>query len=63
MNRKPHIEWSMTAIKNEIYPFTTAWMDVEGIMLHERWRRTNTIRLHLYVESKGQNKQKKETDR
>ena len=54
------------AIKqNEILPFATAWIDLEGIMLIEvRQRKTNTIWFHSYVESKEQNKwiNKTETD-
>ena len=43
--------------KNEIKPFVTTWMDLEGIMLSEISQiKTNIIRFHLYVESKKQNK-------
>ena len=43
--------------KNEILPFVTMWMDLEGIMLSEkdRQRKTNTVRSHLYMESKKYN--------
>ena len=43
--------------KNEIWPFATTWMDLESIMLSElvRWRKTNTIWFHQYVESKKKN--------
>ena len=44
-----------SAIKNnEILPFATTWMDLEGIMLSEisQTRKTNTILYHLYVKSK-----------
>lgn len=37
-------------------------MNLEGVMLGEKSQRTNTISSHLYVEPKGQNKQKTETD-
>ena len=50
------MEYYLT-IKNKILPFTTTWMDIEGIMLSEiRQRKTNTIGYHLYVESNEQNK-------
>ena len=51
--------------KNEILPFTMAWMDLESLMLSEISQgRTNTIWFHLYMESKKQNKwtNKIETD-
>ena len=39
--------------KNEILPFATTWMDLEGIMLSEICEtKTNTVWYHLYVESK-----------
>ena len=40
--------------KNEILPFSTTWINLEGIMLSEiiRERKTNTICYHVYVESK-----------
>ena len=40
--------------KNEILPFSTTWINLEGIMLSEiiRERKTNTICYHIYVESK-----------
>ena len=37
--------------KNETFPFAATWMDLGNIMLSEVWK-TNTIRYHLYVESK-----------
>ena len=58
------MEYYLT-IKNKILPFTTTWMDIEGIMLSEiRQRKTNTISFHLYLESKEQYKltNKTETD-
>ena len=34
--------------KNEILPFATAWIDLEGIMLNEiSQRKTNTVDFHL----------------
>ena len=48
-----HIQWTVS--HNEILPFVTTWMDLEGIMLSEiSQRKTNTIWLHLYEESKQQ---------
>ena len=39
--------------KNEILPFATTWMDLEGIMVSEiSQRMTNTLYYHLYVDSK-----------
>ena len=39
--------------KNEILPFATTWMDLEGIMLSEiSQRKSNTLCYHLHVESK-----------
>ena len=44
-------------IKNEVLPFATTWMDLEGIMLSELSQiKTNTTWLHFYVEFKLQNK-------
>ena len=38
--------------KNEILPFATTWMDLEGIMLSEiSQRKTNTVHFHSHVES------------
>ena len=45
--------------KNEIFPFATTWMDLEGIMPSEISQRKINIRwFHLCVETKKQNKQK-----
>ena len=45
--------------------FATTWMDLEGIMLSKiSQRKTNTVRSHLYVESKNTKKVKLiETDK
>ena len=41
------------AIKNEILPLATIWMDLEDIMISEvNQRKTSTMCNHLYVESK-----------
>ena len=40
--------------KNEILPFTTTWMDLEGFMLSEISQKTNILCYHLYVESNKQ---------
>ena len=44
--------------QNETLPFVMVWMDLEGIMLNEisQTEKTKTIRFHLHVESKEQNK-------
>ena len=43
--------------KNEILPFATTWMELEGIMLSEiSQRKTNIIRLHSYEDFKRQNR-------
>ena len=54
-----HTQWNTTQPynRNENFPFVTKWMDFEGIMLSEiNERKINTVRFHLYVESKKQNK-------
>ena len=44
--------------KNEIWLFVTVWINRESVTLSEvSQRKTNTIGLHLYVESKKQIKQ------
>ena len=56
--------WSMYTVeyysaikKNEILPFATMWMELEGIMLSEiSQRKTNTIGLHPYEDFKRQNR-------
>ena len=51
------MEYYSAIKKNEVLPFETTWMDLEGIMLNEiRQRKTNTVLFYLYVESKKQNK-------
>ena len=48
------MEYYSAIKKNESLPFSTMWMDLEGIMLSEevRQRMTNTLCYHLYVEPK-----------
>ena len=47
------MEYYSVIKKNEIMPFAAIWMDLEMIILSEViQRKTNIIRLHLYVESK-----------
>ena len=40
--------------KNEIQPFATTWIDLQGIMLSEisQSEKDHTVHSHLYVESK-----------
>lgn len=53
-----------SAIKqNEILPFTTTWVDPKGIMLTETSQRKTNIILHLYRESKKQNRLTKKLKR
>ena len=50
------MECYSTLKKNVILPFVT-WMDLKGIMISEiNQRKINTICIHLYMESKKQNK-------
>ena len=57
-------EWiQFTHKKNEILPFVTIWMDLEGIMLSETsLSKTNTVWFDLYVESKRENKWTNKTE-
>lgn len=51
-----HIMKYYSAMKNEeILLFATTWVDGESIMLNEisRWRKTCTVRYHLYAEPKN----------
>ena len=52
------MEYYLATKKNEILPFATAWMDLEGIMLSEirQTKREKYGMIFLYVESKEQNK-------
>ena len=53
-----------SAINNEILPFETSWMTIEGIVVTETTQKEkkNATLSHLYVEYKEENKQKTETD-
>ena len=42
------MEYYSALKKNEILPFVTTWMNLEGIRLSEI--KTNTVYFHLYVE-------------
>ena len=46
------MEYDSSIKKNEILPFVTTWMDLEGIMISVRQRKISTVRFHLHVESK-----------
>ena len=53
--------------KNEILPFATIWIDLDGITVNEiSQRKINTVWYHLYVKSKiikqTSEYNKKETD-
>ena len=51
------MEYYLAIKKNEILPFATTWIDLEGIPPNEiSWRRKHTLCFRLYVESKKQNK-------
>ena len=62
------MEYYSAIKKNEILPFVTTWIDLEGIMLSEtsQTEKDKYHIYHLYVESKKYNKlvniTKKETD-
>ena len=48
------MEYYSAIKKNEILPFATTWMDLEGIMLSEiSQTKTNTVCYHLYDEIKN----------
>ena len=49
------VEYDSAIKKNEILPFATTWMELEGIMLSEiSQRKTNIIWLHSYEDFKRQ---------
>ena len=45
------VEYYSAIKKNEILPFGTTWMDLEGIALSEVSQTENTKSNHLYVKS------------
>lgn len=50
--------------KNEILPFATTWMDLEGIMLSRiTQRKTNAMWLHPYVKFNKTNEQGEQRER
>ena len=51
------MEYYSAIKKNEIWPFATIWMELEGIMLSEiSQRKTKIIWLHSYEDFKTQNR-------
>ena len=51
------MEYYLAIKKNEILPFATTWMELEGIMLSEiSQRKTKIIWLHSYQDFKRQNR-------
>ena len=51
------VKYYLAIKKNEILPFTTMWMELEGIMLSEiSQRKTNIISFHSYEDFKRQNR-------
>ena len=51
------MEYYSAIKKNDILPFATTWMELEGIMLSEiSQRKTNIIWLHSYEDFKTQNR-------
>ena len=47
-------KWNTAIKKNDILPFTTTWMDIEGIMLSEisQTEKDKYLCFHSYVKSK-----------
>ena len=51
------MEYYSATNKNEIVPFVTTWIDLEGIMLSEiSPRKTNAAWFHLHMKQKEYNK-------
>ena len=50
------MEYYLAVRKNEILPFATTWMELEGIMLSEISQRKTNIWLHSYEDFKKQNR-------
>ena len=57
------MEYYPVMIKNEILPFPTTWMDLEGIMLPERQILYDLTYIYLNVESKKQTKKPPQAQR
>ena len=52
-NKKCDIQEYYSAIKkNEILPFVTTWMNIEGIMYVKYVKERNTLWFHVHVKSK-----------
>ena len=52
-----HKGWYSAIKKKEILPFSTTWMDLEGVMQSEiSQRKTNAVSSYLYMESKTKTK-------
>ena len=57
------MEYYSAIKKEEILPFVTTWLDLEGIMLSEiNQRKTNTVLLDSYVEYKKKKSKPTNTD-
>ena len=57
------MEYYSVMIKNEILPFPTTWMDLEGIMQPERQILYDLTYIYLNVESKKQTKKPPQAQR
>ena len=54
---KKIMEYYSAIRKNEILPFATTWMELEGLMLSKiSQRKTNILPLHSYEDFKTQNR-------
>ena len=59
-----YTQWNISHKKNEILPYATACMDLQGIMLSEiSQRKSNTEHFHLYVGPKKQTKKYNKTEK
>ena len=57
------MEYYLAIKKNEIVPFVTTWMDLEGTMQSETSpKQINITWIHLHVESKEQNQQQQQKE-
>lgn len=51
------MKYYLTIEKNEIFPFSTTWINLVGSILGEMsLTKKNAVGFHLYVKSKKQNK-------